>query len=58
MNTNKVEELINVIDPDKYQCYKCKKWRDKKDMARTINNNVISMLCKICHHRAINKKYH
>ena len=29
MNTNKVEELINVIDPDKYQCYKCKKWRDQ-----------------------------
>ena len=33
MNTNKnsIEELINIINPDTVQCYKCEKWFSKMD---------------------------
>ena len=51
MNTtiDTVEELINTLNPNVLQCYKCKKWflKDK------VNYNCIKLynVCTECFHR-------
>jgi len=46
MNTNNVEELINSIDPNTLQCYRCKKWFT----AYNLNHNFIKHydICQKC----------
>lgn len=43
--TNKAEELINILDPNKLQCTECNKWF-------TMKNNIIlgsfSFYCRLC----------
>jgi len=55
MKQNKIEELINSIDPDKLQCKFCKKYFSKKELKKqseypTVVNleSVDTFICMKC----------
>lgn len=45
-SSNKIEELINRVDPDKVKCSYCGKWIDRKDSI--INKNTEKCYCSKC----------
>lgn len=46
---DKINNLINTIDPDKVQCIKCDKWLDKDKQNQAVAYKDSGGFLKICH---------
>lgn len=46
VNYNKVEELINQLNPNTVQCSVCESWKGKKECIDTPFNHII--YCEAC----------